>query len=149
MRKRSRTEDIDISQKKYKAKNKEYYNNYQKTRRKNDICFKLAGTLRSRLTVALGGNQKSGSAVKDLGCSVSELKLHLESKFYNNSLSGEEMNWLNHGQGAGKWQIDHIEELHTVDLSNRDTYLRVCNFKNLQPLWHEDHIIKSLKVRYE
>lgn len=123
---------------------KEYNNNYSKNRRKIDPNFKLASLLRTRLRNLLKNKSKIGSAVRDLGCSVDELKIHLESKFYKNKITGEKMSWENHGAGHGRWQIDHIEELHTVDLTNRNDYLRVCNFKNLQPLWFEDHVEKGM-----
>lgn len=116
-----------------------------KNRNKTDVQFKLSRILRVRLYSALHDNLKNGSAVRDLGCDTAYLKLYLESKFYQNPLTGDQMSWENHGNGKGKWQIDHIEELHTVDLSNRDDLLRVCNFKNLQPLWHEDHVNKRGK----
>ena len=42
---------------------------------------RLRGALRNRLNRAIKGNYKAGSAVSDLGCSIEELKKHLESQF--------------------------------------------------------------------
>jgi hypothetical protein len=58
---------------------------------KTDLGFKLQKRLRTRLWHALKSNQKSGSAVRDLGCSIAELKLYLESKFKPG------MSWDNYG----------------------------------------------------
>ena len=55
--------------------------NYSKTRLRVDINFKLARNIRCRLSKALKINQKVGSAVENLGCSIEELRVYLESKF--------------------------------------------------------------------
>lgn len=110
-------------------------NAQHKNRRSLDLCFKLAGNLRSRLRLAISNNQKSGSAVRDLGCSVEELKLHLESKFQP-GMSWE--NWSRQG-----WHIDHIKPLASFDLTDRNQFLQACHFTNLQPLWAIDNFKKS------
>ena len=48
--------------------------------------------LRGRLSSAIKNNQKAGSAVSDLGCTIDELKSQLESQFT------EGMSWDNHGE---------------------------------------------------
>lgn len=104
-------------------------------RMKNDIVYRLSYLLRTRLNKAIKGNYRTGSAVRDLGCSVSELKLHIESKFQ------EGMNWSNHG----KWHIDHIKPLAAFNLADRKQLLEACHYTNLQPLWAKDNLIKSNK----
>lgn len=134
-----------ILTKKYRSRpeSKILKNKNEASRKKTDLNYKLASNLRSRLYTALKSKKKVGSAVKDLGCTVEQLKIYLQSKFYPHPQTGEIMSWENHGSCYGKWQIDHIEELHTVDLTIPENLLRVCNFKNLQPLWYEDHVIKG------
>lgn len=112
-------------------KNKEYYDNKYCT----DINFKLAHVLRTRLNNAIKVNQKTGSAIKDLGCSIEELKIHLESQFQ------EGMSWDNYGLHG--WHIDHIKPLSKFDLTDRKELLKVCHFSNLQPLWAKDNLIKG------
>jgi hypothetical protein len=107
----------------------------RKAKLKTDINFKLADTLRSRLKHALKGNQKSGSAVKDLGCSIEELKKHLESQWQ------PDMSWNNWTKNG--WHIDHIKPLSRFNLSNRDEFLKACHYSNLQPLWASDNWSKS------
>lgn len=98
---------------------------------------KLALRLRQRLNVALRRGYKTGSAVRDLGCSVANLRRHLESQFYVRR-TGEEMSWENYGRGG--WDIDHIEPL--VRLSHGDCIQALCHYTNLQPLWREDNLEK-------
>jgi predicted DNA-binding protein YlxM (UPF0122 family) len=101
---------------------------------------RVARNLRTRLWIAMSGKSKMVSAVKDLGCSVEELKKHLESMFYNNA--AECMSWDNYG----KWEIDHILPLTSFDLSNKEQQLKACHYTNLQPLWLSDNRRKSDKI---
>ena len=116
-----------------------YKRNYQRKRKKEDINYRLAFNLRARISMAIKNNYKSGSAVDDLGCSIEFLKQHLESKFYQNQKTGEDMTWDNYG----KWQIDHIVPLASFVLTNREQFVKACHYTNLQPLWKEDHFNKT------
>jgi len=116
-----------------KEKERTRYN--QSKRMIVDPSFKLAKRLRSRLSNALKGNQKTGSAISDLGCTIKELKIHLESKFKLG------MTWDNYGE----WHIDHKKPLASFDLSNPQQFKEACNYKNLQPLWAEENLKKSDK----
>jgi len=106
---------------------------YRKQRKHTDIQFWLAENLRSRLCKALKGNYKSGSAVRDLGCSVEFLKQHLEQQFKVG------MTWANRGK---VWHIDHIEPLCSFDLEDREQLLIACHYTNLQPLFVVDNLKK-------
>jgi hypothetical protein len=143
--------DLRKSQmKSYQVVNKDKIKDYQKTWRESnkntrnvkrrertmyDVQYKLSGSLRRRLRCALRGNYKSGSAVKDLGCTIDELKTYLESKFLNG------MTWDNYGLRG--WHIDHIKPLSSFDLSDRKQMLEACHYTNLQPLWAKDNLVKS------
>lgn len=100
-----------------------------------DPNYKLIDNLRSRLNKAIKGDYKSGSAISDLGCSITELKIYLQSKFQDG------MSWDNYGQ----WHIDHIKPLISFDLANKEELKQACHFTNLQPLWAKDNISKSHK----
>lgn len=104
-------------------------------KRREDIKYRLKTNLRSRINMAIKKGWKSGSSVKDLGCSVEYLKKHLESKFQ------EGMSWDNYGY----WHIDHIKPLSKFDLTKREDFLEACNYKNLQPLWARENIKKGNK----
>jgi hypothetical protein len=82
-------------------------------------------------------SQKTGSAVRDLGCTISELKKHLESKFQLG------MTWGNRGK---EWHIDHIIPLAQFNLQDRQQFLIACHYTNLQPLWAKDNIVKGKSV---
>ena len=113
-------------------------NIYRNNRMKTDIQFKLSRVLRRRLSQALHGNYKNGSAVKDLGCSIDELKTHLESKFQSG------MTWDNWSFKG--WHIDHIKPLASFDLTDREQLLIACHYTNLQPLWAKDNLAKGDKI---
>ena len=102
-------------------------------RYKTDINYTLAVSLRNRTRMAIKSRQKSGSAVKDLGCKISKLRKYIENKFV------DDMNWNN----WGKWHIDHIKPLASFNLSNREEFLRAVHYSNLQPLWKLENLKKS------
>jgi hypothetical protein len=110
-------------------------------RRYTDLNFRLRGNLRARLNRALKDNQKGGSAIEDLGCSVDNLKSYLELQFKPG------MSWENYGRKTGQWSIDHIFPLSKVNLADRNQFLKVCHYTNLQPLWVLDNLLKSNRIQ--
>jgi len=116
-----------------KARNKTDRERYQRI--KNDLNYKIAKNLRTRVLAAIKGKFKSKSVLETLGCSIEELKIHLEKQF-TKGMSWE--NWGIHG-----WHIDHIQPLKSFDLTNQEQFLIACNYKNLQPLWAEDNLRKG------
>ncbi len=131
-----------IRKKQYRKDNKKILNiknnEWQIKRRKENINFKLRCILRSRLSKALKNNQKSGSAIRDLGCIIPELKKHIENQFQLG------MNWNNYGLYG--WHIDHIIPLFNFDLSNSKEFKKACHYTNLQPLWAKDNLSKGGKI---
>jgi len=108
---------------------------------RTNINYKLACNLRSRQNAALKNNQKTGSAICDLGCSIEEFKRHLEKLFYSHPKTGELMTWDNYGLFG--WHIDHIKPLSGFDLTARNQFLVACHYTNLQPLWAEENLKKG------
>ena len=129
-----RKDYFKVNKDKILLKQKAYTNN----KRKIDIQYKLSCNLRSRLNSAINNNYKSGSAVKDLGCSIEELKSYLESTFQS-GMSWD--NWTTDG-----WHIDHIKPLTSFDLTDRNQLLEACHYTNLQPMWATDNLTKSDKI---
>lgn len=117
----------------YYYRNKDKVKAYYDNRRKTDIQFRLALNLRTRLNRAIKIGQKSGSAVRDLGCSIPDLKIHLENQF------APGMSWANYGE----WHIDHISPLSRFDLTDPVQFQTACHYTNLQPLWAAENIAKS------
>jgi len=122
--------------------NKQKWHQLNKVRilheRRTDIHKRLKHSLRSRLHTALKFNYKTGSAVNDLGCSIEQFKLYLESKWQDG------MTWDNYGRDG--WHIDHIIPLDAFDLSNSIELKKACHYTNLQPLWAHDNLSKNNTV---
>ena len=118
---------------------KEYRKKYLESK-KEDTDFMLKKNLRDRIREAVK-NQYSEKAYKSmelLGCTIQELREHLESQFT------EGMTWDNMGRGG--WHIDHIIPCAFFDLS-KPSHQKVCfNWQNLQPLWEKDNCAKGDKI---
>ena len=131
-------EELNSKGREYKKSHPEKAREYVRHRRKNDLQFKLKMALRHRLYLALKGNRKRGSAVKNLGCTIQEFKVYIENLF----LPG--MNWENWAKKG--WHLDHKIPLDNFDLTDELQLSKACHFTNLQPLWWRDNIVKSNKI---
>jgi hypothetical protein len=128
-------QEISLYMKEYRKRKKKERALYERIMMKTNINFKLSKLLRNRLYKSIKNNQKVGSAVSDLGCSIPELKIYLESKFQPG------MTWDN--WSITGWHIDHIIPLDSFNLSNREEFLKACHYTNLQPLWAINNWEKS------
>lgn len=122
----------------YREENREkvrvFQRAYERRRYRSDPVYRLAKILRARINKALRRG-RAGSAVRDLGCSVAQLREHLEARFQPG------MSWANQGD----WHVDHVRPLSTFDLSNPDQLREACHYTNLQPLWAQQNRRKSNK----
>ncbi len=134
--KQNNKEKIKKDQRKYHQKNKEKFNKLRNQRFKTDINFKVVYNLRTRLHHAIKGRTKSKRTLNLLGCSIKELKKHLESQFI------EDMSWDNYGL----WHIDHKKPCSKYDLSKKSEQCKCFNYTNLQPLWAEDNWSKGNRL---
>lgn len=117
-------------------KTRDWKNEYDKNRRRTDINFRIKCALRSRFGSLIRHKNKTGSAVQDLGCSVSEFIKYIEQKF------SDGMTWENYGE----WHFDHIKPLSSFNLENRDELLQACHYSNIQPLWAIDNLKKGSRI---
>lgn len=130
-----------ISQQKYYDKNKKELNQKnikrRAIRRKIDPHTRIRDNLSLRMRLALKEqNLTKRNTTSDLvGCSIPYLKKYLEKKFKKG------MNWKN--QGIFGWHIDHIKPCSKFDLSDPNQQRECFNYKNLQPLWAKENILKS------
>lgn len=129
------------------ARSKKYYNeNKEKVlartkknkneRIKRDPMFKMSSQLRTRLYKVLQSKKwfKNNTFAKYIGCSLDELKFHLQKQFK------PDMSWENHG----KWHIDHIVPLSSA--KDIEELFKLCHYTNLQPLWAKENQSKQDKI---
>lgn len=112
---RSENKDhIKKSKEEYKIKHKDKINLEKRLRNLRDPNYKIVECLRSRLRYAVKAqNTKKKHHTLDLiGCSVDELREHLEKQFT------DDMTWNNHGILG--WHIDHIIPCASWDLAKQD-----------------------------
>jgi len=99
---------------------------------------RISNNLRARVNRVLKGNFKSAATLELLGCSIEELKQHIEAQFT------EGMTW--DSWSFDGWHIDHIRPCASFDLSDPEQQKACFHYTNLQPLWSEDNMLKSDKI---
>ena len=122
--------------------NREYLKRVSPEKRKawrlksrNNPKTRMAANIRRRLRDVLKGHGYNSAGTRKLsvvGCSMSELRSHIERQFKRG------MTWANYGKA---WHIDHIEPI--AELVKRGHAYRANHFTNLRPLWAEDNLAKS------
>jgi len=127
--------DKKIYRIKWNAENKGYMNNYNINRRKTDDLYRIKHNLRNRMNLAFRKKNwiKNGGSEILLGENIAVVKSHIEKQFTKG------MSWSNYGE----WHIDHIKPLSIA--KDEKELNELCNYKNLQPLWKLDNILKRDK----
>lgn len=118
----------------------------RKIRDNANINTKLAARLRQRIKKVLQSKGIAGRSKysENAGCKGNELKLHLESTWYNHPITGISMSWDNYGWGFGKWTIDHIRPI--INFLKKGEDPRAANhYTNLQAMWFEENMKKGAK----
>ena len=80
---------------------------------------------------------KCKKTVELVGCSVQELKRHIESQFTRG------MSW----QKMGMIHLDHKIPLASFDLEDAEQQRLAFHYTNLQPLWARDNLTKGAKMQ--
>ena len=124
----------------HKEETRQYQRIYSKKRRKNNPQFRFGQSLRGRIRKALRGINKAAKTEELLGCTILELRKHLESQFK------ERMTWDTYGHGIGKWNVDHIIPCFSFDLTEELQQKKCFNYNNLQPMWYLENIRKGAKI---
>lgn len=113
-----------------------------------DPYYRVRTILSSRLNGFLKkeGSQKTASIKILIGATKEELKKYLESKFYQNPKTKEQMTWKNYGSS---WEVDHIKPcvaFRDEDVTKHETQKKIMNINNLQPMWTFEN--RSKKDKY-
>lgn len=145
--KESRQATIKAYYQQHKEDIQAYKAQWAADKRAVDVNVRIGESLRSNLRGALKTGRKVGSAIKDLGCSIDELKQHLEKQFYPHPDTDEAMTWENYGLYG--WHIDHVEPLDSFELTNREQFLKACHYTNLQPLWAIHNLSKGARLGWK
>lgn len=102
-------------------------------KQRGNVRYRLERNLRHRVYKAIRGNSKSKPTLELLGCTVEEVKVHLEDQFWAG------MSWENYGE----WHIDHIKPCAKFDLTKPEEQQKCFHYTNLQPLWAEHNLSKG------
>jgi hypothetical protein len=117
--------------------------NWTRSKIANDLNYRLLSLFRRRIYSAIKANsaKKAYKTIELLGCSVQEVREHLEKLFK------EGMSWDNYGQHG--WTIDHIKPCSLFDFTLPEEQKKCFHYTNLQPLWALENILKSNKFKQE
>ena len=87
------------------------------------------------------GTRKDDYTLELVGCTIPELKNHIEDQFT------EGMTWDEYSHDG--WHIDHVRPCASFDL-NEKSQINICfNWRNLQPLWSLENTVKRDKYTKE
>jgi len=112
---------------------------YKRVKRQTDPLFKLRSNVGTAIANALcsKGFTKRKSTVEIIGCTIAELKAHIEAQFQPG------MTWDNREQ----WHIDHIVPKHLA--TTEEQVLLLNHYSNLRPLWSLDNLQKAGSITEE
>lgn len=125
--------------------NSEFRERQKQARRKlwnEDAGFRIRCNLSRRINHAIKKG-KTDSTLELLGCTIDELREHLEAQFKDG------MTWNNYGNPNGDhtdcWHIDHIKPCALFDLEDIDQQKECFHYTNLQPLWSKENMSKGAR----
>lgn len=122
--------------KQYHAQHKLARNEQRKQRRKDDVAFRIAESLKSRIHAVLKDTMIDRTW-KYIGCSKAELVKWLEYQFDSNTT------WDNYGK---VWHIDHVIPIDIFDMTRYDHQVVCFHWTNLRPLEKKQNLSKSNKL---
>jgi len=105
-------------------------------KRQSHRDYVLCNNLRSRLAHAVRRGSKTCSAVDGLGCSLSEFREWIASKWQPG------MSWDNYGE----WHLDHVYPLALVNWDDPVDVALALHHSNYQPLWAKENCAKGRKA---
>lgn len=126
-----------ISEKKYRLNNPDKIKEKYK-KQSLDINRRVRNSLNHRISESLKSmnNKKTNKTKQYIGCEISFFRTWIQYQFQQN------MSWNNYGE----WHLDHVKPCSSYNLNNNNDVLECFNWKNYQPLWSKDNLIKSDKI---
>lgn len=101
---------------------------------RTNVQHRLHSLMNRRIRTALlrqCGTRKQLNTETLVGCTVPELRAHIEAMFEPG------MTWANLGRYG--WHVHHIRPCCTFDLMDEAQQRQCFNFTNLKPVWAKDH----------
>jgi hypothetical protein len=138
---KTRTDQVRQREMAYRQRNAEsiraYRRQWQANRMSVDLSFRFRSNLASLINTSIRKQfgAKAHKTTALIGCTVDELRQHLEAQFTDG------MTWDNYGRTG--WHIDHIRPCASFDLSDPEQQRECFHYSNLQPLWAVDNIRKG------
>jgi hypothetical protein len=131
---REKPDQMRAAVKRYREKNREMLNKRRQQKRKEDHLFRLKQNLRRGINDAIkrGGYTKTSRTLKIVGCTLEELKKHIERQFTKG------MCWDKIGPEI---HIDHIIPLASA--KSEEDLIALNHFTNLRPMWAKQNMEKS------
>ncbi len=130
----------------YQRNNREKVNDVnRKNRRKryhNDPNFKLISLLRGRIRMAIKNNSKSNSSKQLIGCSIQNLKIHLQKSAIDNGY----LDFNIEDYSGQDYHIDHIIPCASFDMSKEEQQRECFHYSNLQILTATENMKKGDKI---
>jgi hypothetical protein len=121
-------------QKRNPEKHRESANKAARVRRKNNENTRISLQLRERTGKAAANGQRAGSGVRDLGCSVDQFWIWIESQFQKG---------MARNGGDVPFELDHVYPLTAANLKDRVEFLAAANWRNYQPLTPDQNRLKG------
>jgi hypothetical protein len=126
-----------LSEKKYRENNPEKMREKYK-KQGNNVNRRIRNSIHQYIRAIFQKNtrEKTYNTFTYIGCDIQFFKNWLEFQF------SDGMTWDNYGE----WHMDHVIPCSTFDLSNDNEIKECFNWKNYQPLWKKDNLVKSNKI---
>lgn len=114
----------------YVNKNREKHKKYNRDLYHKSANFRITALLRLRVRTALKSSKKLMKTMDLLGCTIEQLKAHLQQTALNNGYK----NFNIENYNGSQYHIDHIIPCASFDLTKLENQKICFNYKNLQIL---------------
>jgi len=125
-------------------KGKKWVNEYQINKRKNNTGYRIRCRLTIGINKAVKGIKKTWRTMSLIGCSIEELKKHLQKTAVANGYDSFNIN----DYSSQEYHIDHIKPCASFDLTQLEQLAQCFHYTNLQILKASVNISKRAKLNW-